>query len=128
MIEEARDQAIEQLTVLPVNPKDVVEFGVKKIGKTSLIQANRKAGNAFRDELADLLKKDGFDVSLEAYKPTPFGGRYIDIEISKGGSVLGGIEAKVGRSPYKPSQRIKDFYLSAVKEYPVILIRRPPNW
>jgi hypothetical protein len=96
--------------------------------RQSLVQANRTAGNAFRDELADLLRKDGFEVATEVYKKTPFGKRFIDIEMSKAGEVLGGIETKVGGSRYLSSQRIKDFYLSAVKDYTVTLIRRPPGW
>ena len=92
--------------------------------RMSLVQRNRIKGNAFRDEVADVFKSQGRDVSTEVYKRTPFGGRYIDIEVSSNGRVLGGVEAKTGKSPYNVSQRAKDFYLEKVKGYPVNVIRK----
>lgn len=59
------------------------------------VTANRLAGNAFRDEIAGLLKAEGRDVSTEVYKSTPFGKRFIDIEVSKDGQVLGSIETNL---------------------------------
>jgi hypothetical protein len=66
-------------------------------------------------------------VSTEVFKRTPFGARYIDIEVSQGGRVLGGIETKVGSSPYTPLQRLKDIWLdlNTPGGYPVQLVRKP---
>ncbi len=86
---------------------------VANTGTTSLVQANRIAGNAFRDELAAGLTAEGRQVSKEVYKWTPFGKRYIDIEVSMQGKVLGGIETKVGSSRYLPLQRLKDWWIDA---------------
>lgn len=99
-----------------------------KEGGQSLVQANRTAGNNFRDELADLLQQEGREVSTEVYKKTPFGKRFIDIEVSQGGKVLGGIETKVGSSRYHPLQRLKDLWLEKVEGYPVNLVRKPSDW
>ena len=88
-------------------------------------QANRIAGNAFRDEIAAILQSQGRTVATEVSKKTPFGWRYIDIEVSQGGRILGGIETKLGGSPYKVSQRAKDYYLKVVEGYPVNVIRKP---
>ena len=87
------------------------------------LQMNRAAGNAFRDEIAGLLQKAGRDVETEMYKKTPFGSRFIDIEVSQGGKVLGGVETKVGGSRYTPSQRAKDWWLENVEGYPVKVVR-----
>jgi hypothetical protein len=54
------------------------------------VQANRAAGNAFRDEIAGALRAEGREVATEVYKATPFGKRFIDSEVSQGGQVLGG--------------------------------------
>lgn len=91
---------------------------------TSLVQANRAAGNAFRDEVANLLKAAGRDVEKEVSKPTPFGRRVVDLEVKHNGKTLGGIETKRGKSPYKPSQRAKDAYLKR-QGYPVNVVRKP---
>jgi RHS repeat-associated protein len=87
------------------------------------LQANRAAGNAFRDELAGQLRQAGRDVETEVYKKTLFGGPFIDIEVSQGGKVLGGIETKVGGSRYLPSQRAKDWLLKNIEGYPVNVAR-----
>jgi hypothetical protein len=76
------------------------------------VTSNRLAGNGFRDEIAGLLKKAGFQVETEAYKWTIFGRRYIDIDVWKNGVNLGGIEAKFGEAVYSASQRAKDALLS----------------
>src|SRR5207302_1082184 len=69
------------------------------------VTQNRINGNAFRDKIADLFAKAGYTVKTEVYRWTPLGKRYIDILLSKGGKVIGGIETKLGGSPYKPMQR-----------------------
>jgi hypothetical protein len=88
------------------------------------VTLNRAAGNAFRDEVADLLRKAGREVSTEVYKKTMFGGRVIDIEVSMEGKVLGGIETKLGNSPYTASQQAKDMWLK-LNNYPVNVLRGP---
>jgi RHS repeat-associated protein len=105
------------------------------------VLANQKAGNALRDELALLLEKEGREVATEVSKRTPLGWRFIDIEVSQSGKVLGGIETKLGGSRYRTLQRLKDNYLTAFGEwdgsikglykvssngrYPVNLVRGP---
>lgn len=91
------------------------------------IMLNRMAGNAFRDELAAGLAAEGRQVATEVFKRTPFGARYIDIEVSSGGKILGGIETKVGSSRYIPMQRIKDIWLDVNTKggYPIQVVRKP---
>lgn len=104
----------------------LAEFGAVRAGTSvgaAQVQLNRAAGNAFRDELAGLLQKSGRDVQTEISKATPFGRRFIDIEVSQNGRVLGGIETKTGSSRYLPSQRAKDFWLKNVEGYPVNVAR-----
>ncbi len=88
---------------------------------------NKLAGDTFRDQLAEALNAEGREVSTEVFKRTPFGPRFIDIEVSSGGKVLGGIETKVGRSVYTPLQRLKDIWLdlNTPGGYPVQLVRKP---
>lgn len=88
-----------------------------------LVTINRVRGDAFRDEIADLLENAGRQVRTEVYKRTPFGPRRIDIEVSLNGKVLGGIETKVGGSPYTPSQRAKDMWLRLIHGYRVNVVR-----
>jgi RHS repeat-associated protein len=92
-------------------------------GEVPQVLKNRAAGNAFRDEVAQGMRMEGRDVATEVYKRTPFGKRYIDIEISLDGKVLGGIETKFGGSRYLPLQRVKDAWLQLVDGYPVNVIR-----
>ncbi|WP_051881888.1 RHS repeat-associated core domain-containing protein [Chryseobacterium soli] len=90
----------------------------------SLVQSNRDAGNAFRDELAASLKAEGRTVSTEVYKKTPYGKRFMDIEVrNSDGEVLGGIETKVGSSRYHTLQRLKDDWLRN-NGYPVQVVRK----
>lgn len=89
------------------------------------IQANKIAGDAFRDEIAGLLQNEGREVSTEVYKWTPFGRRFIDIEVSQGGKVLGGVETKLGSSRYLPAQQAKDAWLYLFEGYPVNVVRGP---
>jgi len=56
-------------------------------------------------------------------KNTIFGKRFIDIEISKDGKVLGGIETKTGGSRYHAAQRAKDTWLRIFRQYPVNVVR-----
>ena len=100
---------------------------VAKRGRQSLVQANRTAGNLFRDELAAALRAEGRTVNTEVYKWTPFGKRYMDLDVWHNGVNLGGIETKVGGSRYKTLQRLKDAWLEA-NDYPVNLVRKPANW
>ena len=86
---------------------------------------NKAAGDAFRDALAADLQAAGREVATEVYKRTPFGKRFIDIEVSRDGTVLGGIETKVGTSRYRPLQQLKDWYLRYVQGYPVNVARSP---
>ena len=92
-------------------------------GNVAQVTINRATGNAFRDQIADALRKAGYEVETEVFKATPFGRRFIDVEVSRGGQVLGGIEAMVGRSWYGPLQRLKDAWLSRMNNYPVTLVR-----
>ncbi len=89
------------------------------------VLANRAAGSAFRDEIAEQLSKGGLDVEKEVYYKTPFGKRFIDIQVSKDGQVLGGIETKVGASRYTRLQQAKDTWLWYTKGYKVNVVRKP---
>lgn len=100
-----------------------IERTAATVVKEAAVSINRTAGNAFRDEIGSLLEAAGFTIRKEVTKLTPFGRRVIDIEVSKGSRVLGGIETKLGKSAYKASQRAKDYYLRTFKNYPVNLIR-----
>lgn len=102
----------------------VLKIGVKSAVAKSTVQANKVRGDAFRDEIADLMRKEGRDIQTEVTKQTPFGKRVIDIEVSKDDKVLGGIETKKGNSRYTPSQRAKDEWLRQ-NGYPVDLVRDP---
>ena len=84
---------------------------------------NKAAGTAFRDEIADLMQKLGYGVQTEVRKSTRLGMRVIDIEVSKEGNVLGGIETKAGNSPYLPSQQAKDKWLRMFHKYIVNVVR-----
>ena len=82
------------------------------------LAANKIAGDAFRDEIASAFENNGYDAAREVGKRTPFGRRVIDVEVSKNGQILGGIEAKAGKSRYLPWQMAKDEYLRRTG-YPV---------
>jgi RHS repeat-associated protein len=90
---------------------------------SSTVQSNKAAGDAFRDEVASAVQQAGRQVTTEVVKRTPFGTRVIDIEVSLGGRVLGGIETKLGGSPYLPSQQAKDAWLG-LNGYIVNVVRR----
>lgn len=103
------------------------EVVAAKGGSEALVQANRTAGNLFRDELAAALRAEGRTVNTEVFKKTPFGPRYMDLDVWHNGVNLGGIETKVGGSRYLPLQRLKDAWLGA-NGYPVNLVRKPGTW
>jgi len=86
------------------------------------VGGNKAAGDAFRDEVAAAFEANGYQVRTEVVKQTPFGRRVIDVEVSRGGQVLGGIETKVGKSRYHARQRAKDEYLRR-SGYPVTVVR-----
>jgi hypothetical protein len=119
-------------TLLAITPFGAAENAVAR-GASALaaeeaaplaqVTLNRIAGNAFRDSLADSLRAAGRDVETEVYKSTPFGKRFIDIEVSKDGQVLGGIETKVGSSPYTSLQQLKDWWLKDALGYTVNVAR-----
>ena len=95
------------------------------IAMAATVQANKAAGDAFRDEVADALEKAGRVVKKENAVDTPLGRRVIDIEVrDANGNVVGGVETKVGNSRYKASQRAKDAYLRIFRKYIVHVIRR----
>ncbi|UZT99167.1 type IV secretion protein Rhs [Chryseobacterium fluminis] len=94
-----------------------------KISKGALVQANRTAGNAFRDELADALRAEGKVVKTEVYKKTPYGKRYMDIQVKMPNGKSAGIETKVGGSRYHTLQKLKDDWLRA-NGYPVQVVRK----
>jgi len=97
--------------------------GASKLAEArDLLKANKVRGDAFRDEIAELMRKEGYDVQTEVSKNTPFGRRVIDVEVSKEGKVLGGMETKTGASRYTPAQRSKDEYLQRTG-YPVNVAR-----
>ena len=90
------------------------------------VTANRLRGNAARDELADLLASAGRTVTKDKYFSTPFGKRYVDIDVWLNGTRMGGVEVKSGRSRYLPSQRAKDMWIwLAYDGYKVQVVRIP---
>lgn len=118
----------EEVEINTVSNPSFVAFD-QEAAKTggSLVQANRTAGNLFRDELATALRAEGRTVNTEVFKRTPFGPRYMDLDVWHNGVNLGGIETKVGASRYLPLQRLKDAWLGA-NGYPVNLVRKPGTW
>jgi len=77
--------------------------------------------------LAEGLRAEGRTIYTEVYKKTPFGKRYMDLDVWHNGVNLGGIETKVGGSRYHSLQRLKDAWLDA-NGYPVQLVRKPKKW
>ena len=98
---------------------------LKNVGGANLgatITKNKELGNKLRDKVAAVFKRIGFDVALEVYKPTPYGPRFIDVEIRYRGKAMG-FEVKLGGSPYTGDQKKKDDWLWRNQGYRVILIR-----
>jgi RHS repeat-associated protein len=91
-------------------------------GGGSTVQSNKERGDAFRDEVAERFRQEGYDVKTEVTKETPLGPRRIDVEVSKNGGPPSGIETKVGGSRYVPKQRAKDAFLGR-EGYPVTVVR-----
>jgi RHS repeat-associated protein len=84
---------------------------------------SRKARHdAVRSRIANQLRRRGFTVREEVVKNTPLGRRVVDIEVSRNGKVLGGLEVKTGGSRYLPKQRAKDWYLRRTG-FSIILLR-----
>jgi len=137
-ITESAFSPLEIFGLVATGIKSVVTVGVRSLFASKTIAssldeamaagerlaANKATGDRFRDEIADLLRQAGRGVQTEVRKPTIFGTRIIDIEVSYGGRILGGIETKTGASRYLPSQQAKDFYLR-MKGYPVNVVRKP---
>lgn len=116
----ARLEPVEEIGGIQVPRSEVARF--KGVGA----KANRDRGNAWRDEIADTIRAQGGEARTEVEKDTPFGPRFIDVEVGPVDDPLGGIEAKEGNSRYKPDQRSKDEWLRRQK-YPVHLLRKPPT-
>ena len=108
--------AVEAVGALSAPAVAAIDTAVPKV------VANRIAGNAFRDEVADGFRKLGYEVTTEVYKKTIFGARFIDVEIAKAGVVLGGIETKYGNAVYGAAQRAKDYWLG-MQGYIVNVVR-----
>ena len=94
------------------------------------VQQNKIAGDAFRDEIAALMRQSGpgRDVQTEVYKRAGWvGKRFMDVDVGILGDdfrlILGGIEVKQGSSRYHPWQQLKDYYLWHVRKYPVSVVR-----
>jgi hypothetical protein len=98
--------------------------GTSAASEVPQVLLNKAAGDAFRDATAATLRQAGYDVKTEVYKPTGLGARYVDIDVSKNGVNLGGIETKVGSSAYTPAQRAKDAWLRYTSDYIVNVLRQ----
>jgi len=123
-IESAVSMLVEDVgTEATVEAAPVFENAAEEVG--SNVIKNKAAGDAFRDEIANLLEKEGRDVEIEVYKKTPFGKRFIDIDVWHNGENLGGIETKLGSSRYTPLQRLKDIYLEVHQGYKIQVVRGP---
>jgi RHS repeat-associated protein len=117
-------QAATDLALIGLTNFSTGLLGLAMGGYVAPVTANRIAGNAFRDEIAQGFKEMGYGVETEVVKNTPFGRRFIDIEVSSlEGVLLGGIETKLGSSRYLPSQRAKDSWLFSALDYVVSLVR-----
>lgn len=89
------------------------------------ILENKAAGDAFRDEVAAEIEKTGKKVRREVRVDTPFGARYLDIEVTEPATgELSAVEAKSHNARYRPSQRAKDEYLKRVLKLVTTVIRR----
>jgi curved DNA-binding protein CbpA len=86
---------------------------------------NKLVGDAFRDMLAHGLRQHGLEVEKEVSKRTPYGTRYIDIEVWRNGICLGGIEVKSGNPPPNIAQQAKDAWLLRENNYRVNMVRYP---
>ena len=123
-ISRAEKGASVAAEVLP-HAADTLATAARPVARRAAVQVQQTVGNAFRDEVATLLERAGFEVQKEVTKFTPFGRRIVDIEVSRAGKVLGGIETKWGKSRYHAAQRAKDWYLRKFRNYPTYVIRGP---
>jgi RHS repeat-associated protein len=87
------------------------------------VGANKAAGDAFRDVVAEALKQAGKTVDKEVFVPTPFGGRIVDLVVSSVGKVVGHVETKLGNFRYLPSQRTKDFWIEVTTGVKTTVVR-----
>lgn len=102
--------------------------GVAVVEATELsgIAANKVRGDAAADALAASLRGEGLTVEREVVYRTPIGRRVVDLRVSgPDGAVRGLIEVKVGTSPYKSSQRLKDFFIQSIYGHRTNLVRYP---
>jgi RHS repeat-associated protein len=86
------------------------------------VRDNKQKGDDFRDIIIEILEAGGYPATPEVPFNTPHGPRRMDIDLGNGG-----IETKVGGSPYTPSQRLKDDWLRRRPNhpYPVKVLRFP---
>jgi hypothetical protein len=87
------------------------------------VTRNQIAGNRSRDTLMNGLRAEGRMVKPEVVKPTPFGGRRVDLDVWHEGKNVRGVEVKKGLSRYLASQRAKDFWLKHFGNYIVNVVR-----
>jgi RHS repeat-associated protein len=99
--------------------------GVLSAGERAAL--NQGLGNGWRDQVAaEMDSLPNRVANTEVYKWTPFGRRFIDVEVSdESGQVLGGIETKFGDSPYTVLQEWKDMWLQYFQGYRVNVLRYP---
>jgi RHS repeat-associated protein len=90
--------------------------------KAQIVRSNYERGVRAENEVAAAFRAMGYTVQQRVTIKTPIGTRVIDVQISRNGRVLGGLEIKTGGSRYLPSQRAKDWYLSRIG-YRVHVIR-----
>jgi len=97
----------------------------KKQGTIRPSDNNKRTKNDEVSHKNDKKRHDSFwfAVATEVYKKTPYGERFIDIEVSQNGTILGGIETKAADSPHGMLQHLKDLWLKYNKGYPVTIIR-----
>jgi hypothetical protein len=87
----------------------------KSTNKLGAIAQNKKAGDAFRDDVATAIEATGDKVVKEVTIKTPYGNRRYDMMVTDAfGRLKGFIEAKVGSSRYLPSQQAKDNWMRSL--------------
>jgi RHS repeat-associated protein len=80
-------------------------------------------GTDFEDAVKGVLEAAGRNVTKYRYMWTPYGPRYIDLDVSDAGGSLGGVEVKFNQSRHHTMQRLKDEWLRQYKGYVVNQIR-----
>jgi hypothetical protein len=114
MITSFGEDIAQRVIERALGPMNLLKMGAS-------VTKNRKLGNQLRDQVAAVFKRIGFSVAIEQYKPTPYGKRFIDVELRRGNTALG-FEVKLGGSRYTKDQKKKDAYL-LTQGYKVIVIR-----